>query len=469
VLNESFYLETQAKVQEQHVTKRSSDLDGNVKISEICYYSVDSKCDYESLGCCRLHANKHFHWQVSQDKKDWINLCLQLSDSLEQLYCQPENDTGILPAIDSNSNKKLICLFDRNPWRVIFHKMILTSPTREPLHLRRLCTEYMYGKQNSSNTFVWYFKGDKNTWTPYGRTKSSGGIQIDSEYIEKLYQQKFTIITFDNSVYNYTINFEEMTQINLKTKTKRAIVRRPKQHYLYENRSLNHYENLSLNHWAPMPNNNKKGFIRVDILSGSNEYQKVIGIINGGISNIEKIERIQNKFLWRALENKINEMTEVYDGTVARVNIQQLFHGTSINVIDAICAENFDPRLHGTATGQNFGQGAYFSPYSKVSDHYCKMDDLGNSYMFIARVAVGNTIQGNKQMARPPINPTTGRPYDSTVDNENNIKVIVKYDKQEFYPEYLITFQGSNQGCNCANCMIQKGGRKRKRGNSRKN
>ncbi|CAL4142952.1 unnamed protein product [Meganyctiphanes norvegica] len=186
---------------------------------------------------------------------------------------------------------------------------------------------------------------------------------------------------------------------------------------------------------------NKKGFIRVELLSSLNEYKQIIEIVNGGISNITKIERIQNKFLWNALLNKIHLMTEVYCGNMERVNVQLLFHGTSRSVINVICAENFDTCLHGAATGIKYGQGAYFSPYANVSDKYCRAERSGNKYMFVARVAVGTKAQGHSNLARPPINPTTGHPYDSTVDDINKTNVIVKYDNQEFYPEYLITYK----------------------------
>ncbi|CAL4082203.1 unnamed protein product [Meganyctiphanes norvegica] len=692
---------SQGKAQKRYATKWSTGLDGNVKFPEICYHSVEKRCNYETKGCHKLHANQHYHWQVSRDGKDWINLCPQHSNCLEQLYCQPENEYGTLPALDSRSHNKLKGLLDTKPLGVDFLNMILTSPTKQPLDLRRLYTVQSNGQLISSNTFVWYFKDAKNKWISYGSTDSTGSTSlaspIDSQHIEKIFRQGNAIMTFKNERYSYSIDFKQMMQTNQDTKTNRDVCRRPmfilninlgppvpkqsyytssnlvngnlgpptpKQSYYTSSNLVNvsktkwshelygtvevpeicyysvesvcknetsgckrlhstkhfHWQvsvdgniwynllksqsksiekkfcdanslNVQLNslnpselassnqellnvlgngtlsidlkamtvtisaskklslrrlcselvpgnsvkentfiwyfkdknnkwiaygdvdstgttslvsnstskdlenefrnksktmaikngrftyiidfgsmkqinqetitsreiqrrpkqhnsneklsilkHWAPMPNNNKKGFLRVDLPSSSTEYQKVIGFINGGISNVKKIERIQNKFLWRALENKINEMTEVYGGNAATVNVKQLFHGTSPVVINNICSENFDPRLHGTVAGQREGQGAYFSPYATFSNGYSKADASGNKYMFLARVAIGTIVKGSPSMARPPINQTTGRPYDSTVDNVTTPKIIVKYDKQEFYPEYLITY-----------------------------
>ena len=41
----------------------------------------------------------------------------------------------------------------------------------------------------------------------------------------------------------------------------------------------------------------------------------------------------------------------------ALIKAELLFHGTTDNVIPAICQQNFDHRLSGTRVGAKYGQG----------------------------------------------------------------------------------------------------------------
>lgn len=176
----------------------------------------------------------------------------------------------------------------------------------------------------------------------------------------------------------------------------------------------------------------------VQVASGSAEYQSVVALMRGAAHNLVKMERIQNPYMWRALQNKIKEMTVLYGGDVNKVNVRQLFHGTRSDIVASICAENFDWRLHGTSAGQTCGRGTYFSPNFNTSHGYCRADPSGLKYMFIARVAVGSITGGNCSTVHPPVNPATGVPFESSGDGTN---VVVKYDKQEYCPEYTLTFR----------------------------
>ena len=49
-------------------------------------------------------------------------------------------------------------------------------------------------------------------------------------------------------------------------------------------------------------------------------------------------------------------MTQLANGDQQRVYEKRLFHGTSPDSVEAICEENFDWRLSGTATGTKYGQ-----------------------------------------------------------------------------------------------------------------
>ena len=69
-------------------------------------------------------------------------------------------------------------------------------------------------------------------------------------------------------------------------------------------------------------------------------------------------------------------------------NEKLLYHGTSYDVADAICFQNFDFRLWGK-NATRFGKGTYFSISASYSHDYSRPDSKGYYYMFIAQVLVG--------------------------------------------------------------------------------
>ena len=50
----------------------------------------------------------------------------------------------------------------------------------------------------------------------------------------------------------------------------------------------------------------------------------------------------------------------------AKIKEELLFHGTTENVISAICQQNFDHRLSGTRSGAAYGQGRYHHTSSRT-------------------------------------------------------------------------------------------------------
>lgn len=123
-------------------------------------------------------------------------------------------------------------------------------------------------------------------------------------------------------------------------------------------------------------------------------------------------------------------------------NEKRLFHGTSPDVVDAICKQNFDWRLCGK-TGTKYGEGSYFATNASYSHSYGKRDSDGSRFMFLAKVLVGSYIKGKHEYRRPPnkdpSNPSSDL-YDSCVDNECNPGIFVIFDSDQFYPEYVIKY-----------------------------
>lgn len=63
--------------------------------------------------------------------------------------------------------------------------------------------------------------------------------------------------------------------------------------------------------------------------------------------------------------------------------------------------------------------------------------------MFVARVLVGNAIEGNMTFSSPPAL------YDSCVDTRLNPSVFVIFRKEQIYPEYLIEYVESEKEKGC--------------------
>ena len=62
-------------------------------------------------------------------------------------------------------------------------------------------------------------------------------------------------------------------------------------------------------------------------------------------------------------------------------NEKYLHHGTSPDVIDQICAQNFDFCMSGKNAAL-YGNGSYFSISASYSDWFASKDNLGNRAMF---------------------------------------------------------------------------------------
>lgn len=61
--------------------------------------------------------------------------------------------------------------------------------------------------------------------------------------------------------------------------------------------------------------------------------------------------------------------------------------------------------------------------------------------MFVARVLVGNFIEGNVSYMSPP------QPYNSFVDTRLNPSVFVIFEKDQIYPQYVIEYTDADKAC----------------------
>ncbi|XP_074450148.1 protein mono-ADP-ribosyltransferase PARP14-like isoform X2 [Larus michahellis] len=155
---------------------------------------------------------------------------------------------------------------------------------------------------------------------------------------------------------------------------------------------------------------------------------------------IEKIERVQNQFLWKTYQIKKHEMDNKNGNTN---NERLLFHGTSKESITLINNHGFN-RSYAGMHAAAFGNGTYFAvnaSYS-ASDTYSQPDMNGKKYMYLARVLVGEYSQGTKGSITPAPKNTSNSIdlFDSSTDNVKNPSMFIIFNDIQAYPEYLITF-----------------------------
>ncbi|RZC39353.1 PARP domain containing protein [Asbolus verrucosus] len=174
-------------------------------------------------------------------------------------------------------------------------------------------------------------------------------------------------------------------------------------------------------------NESHKPYTLNKLLPESLEYQSVRDLFietRHPSMNIVNIERVENPYLLASYLLKKDKMERNNPTTKER----SLFHGTREMYIDGICKYNFDWRRRGQSRGHKFGQGVSFSPKTSYSRHYTH----GENVMFLVKVLVGAVTAGNYETVIPP------KGFDTTRNHDGN--VIVKYEDDDFYPQYVIHY-----------------------------
>uniref|UniRef100_A0A672TM58 Poly [ADP-ribose] polymerase n=1 Tax=Strigops habroptila TaxID=2489341 RepID=A0A672TM58_STRHB len=155
---------------------------------------------------------------------------------------------------------------------------------------------------------------------------------------------------------------------------------------------------------------------------------------------IEKIERVQNPFLWKAYQIKKREMDNKNGN---KNNERRLFHGTSKNSLTLINNSGFN-RSYAGMHAANFGNGTYFAVKASYSANaiFSTPDTGGKKYMYLARVLVGEYSQGTKGSITPAAKNASNATdlFDSSTDNVRQPSMFIIFNDIQAYPEYLITF-----------------------------
>jgi len=192
--------------------------------------------------------------------------------------------------------------------------------------------------------------------------------------------------------------------------------------------------------WTPGQTTNCKLYV---LDPKSDEFIKIFNRVKETLPSCQvyKIERIQNKWLWKKYVNQI-EIIQLKNNGIS--NEKYLFHGARNNPPENIYKDEvgFDMRY----SAQGFwGRGCYFAynpSYSAVGYEYRL--GSGQKQMFFARVAVGDAVKlpSNSTITMPTVKSTgniaSNIRFDAVNSPDGNIFII--YENSRAYPAYLITF-----------------------------
>ncbi|KAI5126107.1 Protein mono-ADP-ribosyltransferase PARP11 [Manis javanica] len=308
----------------------------------------------------------------------------------------------------------------------------------------------------SDTQWGWFYLAECGKWHMF-QPDTNIQCSVSSEDIEKSFKANpCGSISFTTFKFSYKIDFAEMKQMNLTTGKQRLIKRAPFSisafSYICENEAIpmpSHWENVN----TDLP------YQLIPLHNQTHEYNEVASLFGKTMdrNRIKRIQRIQNLDLWEFFCRKKAQLKKKRG--VPQINEQMLFHGTSSEFVEAICIHNFDWRINGIH-GALFGKGTYFARDAAYSSRFCK-DDIkhGNTFqihgvsmqqrhlfrtyksMFLARVLIGDYINGDSKYMRPPSKDGSYvNLYDSCVDDTWNPKIFVVFDANQIYPEYLIDF-----------------------------
>ncbi|XP_078357627.1 uncharacterized protein LOC144642520 isoform X2 [Oculina patagonica] len=358
---------------------RSSQQRQSLKV--ICPESLLEKCT-TGLDCNRVYCRMPYCWQFKvSDSYPWRNFGPSDNVAIEKLFCDVQNLQVNILLSDSNCTSSGIRV--SSTVTANFEQMSMQFDPSTQFSLRRLSTpSFIQEPGNALSTkWIWYWK-DNDGWKKYAETKNSSGAK--QEDIETAYLNEDQIYRFHTDRFNYEIQFNtaSMCQRNMDPRylTTRSVRRRP----------------LFVSDPVVQTTQRKREQIKKKLKA----------------SNNDRVEKL-------------------------------LFHGTTSQVIEAICKHNFDHRLHGK-NGTVYGEGSYFAVNASYSNNYSSQSGDKTRFMFLASVLTGEYKLGGRDLRRPPLkdpsNPASDL-YDSCVDNEKNPKIFVIFNDEQCYPLYLIKYR----------------------------
>ncbi|KAM4749226.1 protein mono-ADP-ribosyltransferase TIPARP-like [Rhinophrynus dorsalis] len=348
------------------------------------------------------------------------------------LFCVHARGLEVL--IDFNSMEISNC----SKWDQVRRLSISTDPT-VPFHT---CYKYYYEESND----IW--------------------VEYDADFVKKIEeglrhnQETVQCSTF---LFDYILYLKEMHQENLKTGTKRRMRKRP----IFRSKEIMASELWTLSNFGGAPINPLQlvrhgldqypetwfitdlslDYERIPLGCEDREFRHVYSYFHKTMNEskyiILEICRIQNYFQWEKYTRKRIYMARNMTETERNRAERHLFHGTDNSLVEAICKQNFDPRVCGK-NGTVYGRGCYFAKEASYSHGYSVATSDGHYFMFLAKVLIGRPAVGNPLHRRPPpLNPDDPASplYDSCASRMNHPDIFVLFDNDQFYPYFMIKYQ----------------------------
>ncbi|XP_037691990.1 zinc finger CCCH-type antiviral protein 1 [Choloepus didactylus] len=397
---------------------------------EICLDHLYKGCQL-SNSCSKVHFHLPYRWQMLT-ANTWMDL--KLMEMIEEAYCDPNN-----------------CIISIRHHNINFQEM-----TCDANPMRRISTPSSMAKLSDSvftTKWIWYWKDDSNNWIQYGEDKGNQKTSnINSSYLESWFLScRRGIVSFQAGSQTYELSFQGMIQTNIASKTQKDVIRRPKfvssedveqikkgADQLAQTPSdalTSKFHPQWDHHYLPI-----NGYELSEINDQTTEYAAISARFKASMKNfkIEKIKKIQNPELLQTFEKKKSKM---------KLSCEKLlFFATYRAHLEYICANNFDWTYHGPFETK-YGKGNYFTKDAICSHKSCG-HEAKNIAMFVARVLVGDFIEGNMTYIRPPYKLDGQRTlYDSCVDVRSNPSIFVIFQKDQIYPAYVIEYTEIDKPC----------------------
>ncbi|XP_023603622.1 poly [ADP-ribose] polymerase 15-like isoform X1 [Myotis lucifugus] len=188
---------------------------------------------------------------------------------------------------------------------------------------------------------------------------------------------------------------------------------------------------------------NQQLFRMIQLQPGQSEYDTVKNKFSQTCLSyrIEKIEKIQNEFLWQSYQIKKKHM-DIKNGHIDNEKI--LFHGTDAHSVPHVNQHGFN-RSYAGKNAVAYGKGTYFAVDASYSadDKYSRPDSNGRKHIYVVRVLTGVYTLGREGIVTPPPkNPYNSIDlFDSVTDDIQHPNLFVVFFDNQAYPEYLITFR----------------------------
>ncbi|KAM5205042.1 zinc finger CCCH-type antiviral protein 1 isoform 2-T2 [Hipposideros larvatus] len=394
---------------------------GDHESQEICLNHLMHK-DCQLKGCNKVHFHLPYRWQVLLGST-WRDL--QLMESIEQAYCDP----------------KISVISVRN-YKINFQKMTCDSSP-----LRRVSTPSSVTVPDNSafsTKWIWYWRNEFDEWVEYGKKKNNQHIStVDSLYLESFFLCcPRGIVPFQVGSQDYELSFQGMIQTNILSKTQRDVIRRPAFVFAWEMEQMrsgpDHHPTQIQSEPITMTlpsqcNSPLKKYELLELNTEHMEYTLISEHFKATMKNakILRIRKIKNAQLLDAFERRKMKMKNSSE--------KRLFCAAGRTVVESICENNFEWILHGVFETK-YGKGNYFTKDAICAHNNCQCDPK-NVVMFLARVLVGDFIEGHKNYTMPPLS------YDSCVDSRLNPSVFVIFQKDQIYPEYVIEYSETDKAC----------------------